>query len=85
MYRVFPLPYHQQGFIVSKAAALVSYYTGDNNAVFTFMDTAFANQGNIYNSATADMTYNEVVAMVVVAWTMPLALARLSLPTNSLM
>lgn len=66
LYRVFPLPYHQQGFIVSKAAALVDYYSSDgsNDAVFTFMDTAFANQDQIYNSATADMTYNDVVKMV---------------------
>jgi len=62
MYRVFPLPYHQQAFVVSKAAALVNYYSPE--ATFDFMDTAFANQGDIYNSATADMSYNAVVEMV---------------------
>jgi protein-disulfide isomerase len=64
MYRIFPLPYHQQGFIVSKAS-VVAYVFGDSHdSVFTFMDTAYANQAQIYNSATANMTYNEVVALV---------------------
>jgi len=62
-YRLFPLPYHQQGFIVNKAAHVVDYY-GNENAVFTFFDTSFANQGAIYNSATADSTYNQVVELV---------------------
>ena len=63
MYRVFPLPYHQQAFVVSKAAQVV-FAAGNQDAVFTFMDTAFANQAEIYNSATADMTYNQVVDLV---------------------
>lgn len=62
-YRVFPLPYHQQGFIVAKAAQVV-YTLGADGAVFTFFDTAYANQPEIYNSATADMTYNEIVKLV---------------------
>ena len=64
LYHIFPLPYHQQAFVVSKAANCVNYYASSADAVFTFMDTAFANQGDIYTSTTADMTYNEVVAMV---------------------
>jgi len=63
MYRVFPLPYHQQAFILAKAAQVVNYY-GTTNAIFTFMDTAYALQSQIYNSATSDMTYNQVVQMV---------------------
>lgn len=63
LYRVFPLPYHQQGFIVSKAS-VVTYVFGTQDAVFTFMDTAYANQAQIYNSATANMTYNQVVDLV---------------------
>jgi hypothetical protein len=62
-YRVMPLPYHQQGFIVAKAAQLVKFYT-DGKGVFTFMNTAIVNQPAIYNTATADMTYNEVVRLV---------------------
>jgi protein-disulfide isomerase len=62
-YRLFPLPYHQQGFIVNKAAHLVNYY-GDRDAVFTFFDTCFANQAAIYNSATYDSTYRQVVDIV---------------------
>lgn len=64
MYRVFPLPYHQQGFILAKAAQVVNAFGTDSESVFTFFDTAYANQPAIYNSATADMTYNEVVALV---------------------
>lgn len=64
MYRVFPLPYHQQGFILAKAAQVVNAFGSSSESVFTFFDTAYANQPAIYNSATADMTYNEVVALV---------------------
>lgn len=63
MYRVFPLPYHQQGFIVAKAS-VVTFVFGKQDAVFTFMNTAYANQAQIYNSATANMTYNQVVDLV---------------------
>ena len=62
LYRILPLPYHQQAFIVSKAASCVAYFVPD--AIFTFMDTAYANQDQIYTSTTADMTYNEVIALV---------------------
>lgn len=63
-YRVFPLPYHQQGFIVSKAAQVVHAFAKNPEAVFTFFDTAYAEQPAIYNSATADKTYNQVVDLV---------------------
>lgn len=62
LYRVYPLPYHQQAFIVSKSAAVVNYYAPES--VFDFMDLAYANQGEIYNSVTGDMSYNEVVSLV---------------------
>ncbi len=63
LYRIIPLPYHQQGFILSKAASVVNYYTS-LDSVFTYFDTVYANQAQIYNSATADKTYNEVVSLV---------------------
>ena len=63
LYRIFPLPYHQQAFIQAKAAQVVNYY-GAEEAVFTFINTNFAQQSKIYNSATADMTYNDVVKFV---------------------
>jgi hypothetical protein len=63
LYRILPLPYHQQAFITSKAASCVNYYCS-SEAVFTFFDTVYANQALIYNSATANMTYNEVVDLV---------------------
>eukprot|EP00602_Paraphysomonas_sp_CaronLab_P004168 CAMPEP_0185025050 /NCGR_PEP_ID=MMETSP1103-20130426/8159_1 /TAXON_ID=36769 /ORGANISM="Paraphysomonas bandaiensis, Strain Caron Lab Isolate" /LENGTH=172 /DNA_ID=CAMNT_0027558163 /DNA_START=179 /DNA_END=697 /DNA_ORIENTATION=+ len=63
-YHVFPLPYHQQAFILSKAASTVNYFGDSASSVFTYMDTTFANQAEIYNSATADMTYTEVVELV---------------------
>ena len=63
LYRVFPLPYHQQSFILAKAAQTVNYF-GHKYAVFKFMDTAYENQPLIYNSATADTTYNQVVSLV---------------------
>lgn len=63
MYRIFPLPYHQQGFIVAKGAQVVNAYAG-SEAAFKYIDTSYAKQPAIYNSATADMTYNEVVELV---------------------
>ncbi len=62
-FRVFPLPYHQQAFLVAKGASLVNYFT-KGKGVFTYMNTAFANQALIYNTATADLTYNQVVDIV---------------------
>lgn len=63
MYRIFPLPYHQQGFIVSKAAHVVNAFAGAE-AAFKYIDTSYIKQPAIYNSATADMTYNQVVDLV---------------------
>ncbi len=37
---------------------------GAPDAIFTYMDTAFSKQSSIYNSVTADMSYNEVLALV---------------------
>lgn len=62
-YRVFPLPYHQQAFILAKAAQVVNYF-GRQSAIFSFFDTAYALQPQIYNSATADMSYNQVIELV---------------------
>jgi hypothetical protein len=62
-FHVFPLPYHQQAFLVSKAAQVVNYYSGVD-AAFTFMDTCFDLQTQISNDATADMTYNEVIDFI---------------------
>lgn len=64
LYRIFPLPYHQQAFILSKGASLVDYYSPSSDAVFTYIDTCYNNQALIYNSATSDMTYNQVVSLV---------------------
>lgn len=63
-YRVFPLPYHQQGFIVAKAAQVVNVFGSDADSVFKFIDIAYDQQPAIYNAATADMTYNQVVDLV---------------------
>lgn len=65
-YRIFPLPYHQQAFILAKAAQVVDFYMqkSDSKSVFTFMNTAIKNQPLIYNDATSDMTYNDVVQLV---------------------
>ena len=64
LYRVFPLPYHQQGFIVAKAAQVVNAFGSSTTSVFTYMNHVFSEQDLIYNSATADMTYNEVIKLV---------------------
>ena len=61
--RILPLPYHQQSFILSKAASTVFYYKGDRAAI-DFMNNIMENQAMYYNSATADKTYNQVVSMV---------------------
>jgi hypothetical protein len=63
LYRIFPLPYHQQGFIVAKGAQAVNAFSGAD-AAFKYIDISYAKQPAIYNSATADMTYNEVVDLV---------------------
>lgn len=64
MYRIFQLPYHQQGWILAKAAQVVNHYGITEDALFNFFDTAFGNQPAIYNSATQDMTPNEVISLV---------------------
>lgn len=64
--RIMPLPYHQQSFLLSKGASTVFYYKGDRAAI-DFMNNIMENQSMFYNSATADMTYNEVLKMVAVA------------------
>jgi hypothetical protein len=61
--RVLPLPYHQYAFLMSKAASTVYYYLGDREA-FNFMNTAILNQPEIYNSATADKSYNDIKHLV---------------------
>jgi len=58
-----PLPYHQQSFLLSKAATTVYYYNGDRSA-FNFMNTVISNQAEIYNSATADMTQHQVEKLI---------------------
>ena len=61
--RILPLPYHQQGFILSKAASTVYYYEGDRPAI-DFMNDALNHQDMFLNSATMDMSYNDVVRLV---------------------
>ena len=60
IFRIFPLPYHQQAFILSKATAVVDFYSDSPDDVFNFMNTCYENQALILNSATANKTYNEV-------------------------
>jgi len=43
-YHVFPLPYHQQAFILSKAASTVNYFGDSASSVFTYMDITLVNQ-----------------------------------------
>ena len=61
--RILPLPYHQNSFILSKAASTVYYFEGDRPAI-DFMNDALAHQEMFLNSATADMSYNDVVNLV---------------------
>ena len=63
-FHVFPLPYHQQAFLLSKAAETVDFLGDSKSSVFTYMDIVFANQDQIYTSSTADMTYNQVVDLI---------------------
>jgi len=42
----------------------VSYYSALPDDVFKYFDTCYANQALIYNSATADSTYNEVINLI---------------------
>jgi hypothetical protein len=63
-YRNFPLPYHQQGFILAKAAQVVKAYGSNSESLFTFFDTVFTNQAAIWNANTVDKTYNQVVSLV---------------------
>ena len=61
--RILPLPYHQNSFILSKAASTVYYFEGDRPAI-DFMNDALAHQEMFLNSATTDMSYNDVVNLV---------------------
>jgi hypothetical protein len=64
-YRLFPLPYHQYAFLLAKSAFVVDA-VGSQGDVFKFLDEVYQpeNQAQIYNSATADLTYNQVLAVV---------------------
>ncbi|KAL4223697.1 hypothetical protein ACF0H5_017165 [Mactra antiquata] len=64
---MFPLPYHQQAFLVAKGAQIVKRYGsgpgGEADAYMWFKH--FYNHLSIYsNSVTADKTTDEVVAML---------------------
>ena len=65
-YHLFPLPYHQFAFLLAKSANCVALH-GSPGDVFNFFDTLYtpSNQALIYNSATANMTYNEVMTTTV--------------------
>lgn len=63
-YRIFPLPYHQQAFITAKAAQVANALGKDAETVFRFMDVSYEQQAQIYNTATADLTYTQVVDLV---------------------
>jgi len=67
-YHLFPLPYHTWAFLLAKSAQVVGLY-GTNDDVFNFIDTAYLPdmQALIYNSATTDITYGDVQA-IVSAW-----------------
>ena len=47
LYRVFPLPYHQQAFLMSKGAGVVEYYSSAQS-VFAYMNACFQNQVLLY-------------------------------------
>lgn len=63
-YRVYPLPHHAQSFLTAQAAQVVSTFGKSHESVFTFIDTAFANQGKIVGTTTDSMTHDEVVVIV---------------------
>ena len=61
--RILPLPYHQQSYLLSKAASCIYYYMGDRSAI-DYMNSIIENQEKFLNSNTADMTYNDVVKLI---------------------
>jgi hypothetical protein len=65
-YHLFPLPYHQFAFLLSKSATIIDTYGTDPSAVFRFFDTVYvpSNQALIYNSATSSLSYNDVQSIV---------------------
>ena len=65
-YRLMPLPYHQYAFMLAKSAFVVDTY-GESGDVFSFFDTVYTseNQGRIYNGATNDLSYNDVMNDIV--------------------
>mmetsp|Transcript_20687 Transcript_20687/g.43113 ORF Transcript_20687/g.43113 Transcript_20687/m.43113 type:complete len:241 (+) Transcript_20687:111-833(+) len=67
VYRLLPLPYHQFAFLLAKSAACVAVHSADADDVFDFFNTVYdpPNQALIYNSVTADMSYNSVMEDIV--------------------
>ncbi|GMH71116.1 hypothetical protein TL16_g05568 [Triparma laevis f. inornata] len=65
-YHLFPLPYHQFAFLLAKSANCVDLH-GDAGDVFNFFDIVYTNENQalIYNSVTANMTYNDVMTDIV--------------------
>jgi hypothetical protein len=64
LYHLTALPFLQQAFICAKTAALVKYYTQNEESVFIYADNVFWNQARVLNGATADLSFNEVVSLV---------------------
>jgi hypothetical protein len=65
-YHLFPLPYHQFAFLLNKSVFAVGLVSAEEDDVFKFIDAAYLpeNQALVYNSVTADTTYNEMLQIV---------------------
>lgn len=56
-FHTFPLPYHHHAFTASEGAHVVA---SSGKPVYDWLEAMFANQPSFGNSATANMTWNEV-------------------------
>ena len=57
----------QFAFLLAKSAACVASYSSSSDDVFAFFDTVYnpLNQALIYNSVTADLSYNTLMEGVI--------------------
>jgi len=62
---VFPLPYHQQAFVMAQAGVTIYRHLG-LDGLWNFLELIFANQEKFWNAPTWNMTTNEVIHSIAI-------------------
>ncbi|CAM9486261.1 unnamed protein product [Choristocarpus tenellus] len=63
LFRLFPLPYHQNAFIAAQAAQVVYAHSCSDEEVESFVQLVFDHQEDVLNDATVGLTPPEIEAL----------------------